>query len=265
MAHNSALIRKVKSTRLEDPSMIQTYRQQVNETIPKVINNRRSQTSKQRVPESSKDINHKMGRISNPFDLAQSSKNAIRVAGGGGAAVTSKYQSRVSLNNQPSKTVRTSVTTASFQKLTTKEIKELKETREFKVIKEPKEIRGFKEPGEIRGFKEPKEIQCFKEPKELKELREHRERKEPRDPKELKELKEPKDSKDSKAKGADKSPNLSHRSTRHSTNRTKNYFDKYLKFAFDLSTPDGVQKLENHFFPNQNPNATGSSNLKQEE
>ncbi|XP_044251036.1 small ribosomal subunit protein bS6 [Drosophila takahashii] len=250
MAHNSTLIRKAKTTRLENPSIAQTYRQQVDEygpskdKISKVSNNRRTKTSKQQMPEPPKDIIHNMSRMSNPFDMAQSSKNAIRVAGGGGAAVTSKYQSRVTLNSQPSKTVRPSVTTASFQKLTPKEIKELKETKEFKV------------------FKEPKEIRCFKEPKELKELREHKEQKEPR---ELKEPKEPKETKDPKVKGADKSPHLSHRSTRHNTNRTKNYFDKYLKFAFDLSTPEGVKKLEDHFFPNQIPNATGSLNPKQEE
>ncbi|XP_016931564.2 uncharacterized protein [Drosophila suzukii] len=253
MSHNPTLIRKAKSTRMDNPSMTQAYRQQVNEyglpkeKIPKMSNVRRTKTSKQQVPEPPKDIVHDMSRISNHFDMTQASKNAIRVAGGGNAAVAPKYQSRVHLSDEPSKTVRPPVTTASFQKLTPKEIKELKETKDIKVYKEPKETRGLKEP------------------KESREHREHKEPKESREPKELKELKEPKEP---KTKGGDKSPNLSHRSTRSSTNRTKNYFDKYLKFAFDLSTPEGVQKLEDHFFPNQsfgqNQNPTGSSNLKRE-
>ncbi|KRF98318.1 uncharacterized protein Dwil_GK27145 [Drosophila willistoni] len=52
---------------------------------------------------------------------------------------------------------------------------------------------------------------------------------------------------------ADRAANLiqEHRQKRvkSSNNHTKNFFDKYLKCAYDLSTPEGVRKLEAHFFP----------------
>lgn len=37
--------------------------------------------------------------------------------------------------------------------------------------------------------------------------------------------------------------------TKAQTQNTKIFFDKYLKFAYDLSTPTGVRELEEHFFP----------------
>ncbi|XP_016963282.1 translation initiation factor IF-2 [Drosophila biarmipes] len=257
MSHNSAATRKAKSTRLENPSLTQAHRQQVKdygvpkEKIPKMSNSRRTRTSKHQVPEPPKDIDQHMSQLCKHFEVAQASKNSIRVAGGGNAAVAPKYQSRVNLNNQPSKLVRPSVTSTSLLKPTPKEIKEFRETKDIAIVKEPRETRGLKEA------KESREARDYREPKDYKEARE------PRDPKELKESKDP------KAKAAEKSPSHSHRSTRSSTNRTKNYFDKYLKFAFDLSTPEGVQKLEDHFFPNQSfgqsQNPSGNSNLKREE
>jgi len=39
--------------------------------------------------------------------------------------------------------------------------------------------------------------------------------------------------------------------TKNQSHNTKVFFDKYLKFAYDLSTPTGVRQLEEHFFPNQ--------------
>ncbi|KAH8412811.1 hypothetical protein KR009_005878 [Drosophila setifemur] len=105
--------------------------------------------------------------------------------------------------------------------------------------------------------KESKDIKEFKAHKESKEPREHRE---PKEPKKHKDSNEPKET---KVKGESKS--LSHR---HTTSRSKSYFDKYLKFAFDLSTPEGVKQLEAHFFPNQpseqNPLSTGNSSQRQE-
>ncbi|XP_016976006.1 uncharacterized protein LOC108042303 [Drosophila rhopaloa] len=258
MAHNAALTRKAKSTRLENPPMSQTYRQQANdvgmpkEKVPKMSNNRRNKSSKQQVQDSPTTQSKAVGQMSH-FDLTRASKNPIRAAGGGGAAaVAPKYQSKVNLSNQQSKTLRTPVlSTGRAQKLTPKEIKEFRETEEFKMLNEPKEIRELKEAREFRDFKE------------LKEAKEHKTLHEP------KESKEHKESKDSRLRGAPKSPNLSHRNSRHNSNRTKNYFDKYLKFAFDLSTPDGVQKLEAHFFPNQSfeqaPNTTGNLNFRREE
>ncbi|TDG49936.1 hypothetical protein AWZ03_003712 [Drosophila navojoa] len=41
--------------------------------------------------------------------------------------------------------------------------------------------------------------------------------------------------------------------TKNQSHNTKIFFDKYLKFAYDLSTPDGVRQLEAHFFPTDNP------------
>lgn len=40
--------------------------------------------------------------------------------------------------------------------------------------------------------------------------------------------------------------------TKNQSHNTKIFFDKYLKFAYDLSTPDGVRQLEAHFFPADN-------------
>lgn len=37
--------------------------------------------------------------------------------------------------------------------------------------------------------------------------------------------------------------------SKNQSHNTKIFFDKYLKFAYDLSTPDGVRQLEAHFFP----------------
>ncbi|KAH8377301.1 hypothetical protein KR093_004746, partial [Drosophila rubida] len=39
--------------------------------------------------------------------------------------------------------------------------------------------------------------------------------------------------------------------TKNQSHNTKVFFDKYLKFAYDLSTPTGVRQLEEHFFPNE--------------
>ncbi|XP_017847197.1 uncharacterized protein LOC108603151 [Drosophila busckii] len=39
--------------------------------------------------------------------------------------------------------------------------------------------------------------------------------------------------------------------TKQQIAHTKLFFDKYLKFAYDLSTPEGVRKLEAHFFPGE--------------
>ncbi|KAH8392816.1 hypothetical protein KR215_001855, partial [Drosophila sulfurigaster] len=46
-------------------------------------------------------------------------------------------------------------------------------------------------------------------------------------------------------------PEAAQRSTRtkNQSHNTKVFFDKYLKFAYDLSTPSGVRQLEEHFFP----------------
>ncbi|KAI8043093.1 hypothetical protein M5D96_004419 [Drosophila gunungcola] len=242
MAINAGLTRKTKCTRLENPPMSQSYRQQVNddfgqpkEKIPKMSNNRRNKSSKQQVQDPPTTRTKAVGPDTNQmnyFDQTRASKNPIRAVGGGGGAavVAQKYQSRLDLNNQASKTIRPPETSGSIQKLTLKEIREFKEP---KLVKEPKETR---------------ELQETKEFKELKELREPQAHKAP---------------KDAREKVANKSPN---RASRHNSNRTKNYFDKYLKFAFDLSTPEGVQQLDAHFFPNQSigqdPNAPASSNLK---
>ncbi|XP_017120655.1 uncharacterized protein LOC108141687 [Drosophila elegans] len=239
-----AMTRKAKCTRLENPPMSQSYRQQVNddfgqpkEKVPKMSNNRRNKSSKQQVQDPPTTRTKAVGPDTNQmnyFDLTRASKNPIRAFGGGGGAavVAQKYQSRLDLNNQTSKTIRPPVTTGSIQKLTPKEIREFRESKELKSAMEPKETR---------------ELQETKEFKELKELREPQAHKAP---------------KDAREKVANKSPN---RASRHNSNKTKNYFDKYLKFAFDLSTPEGVQKLDAHFFPNQSigqdPNAPASSNL----
>ncbi|XP_017082360.2 uncharacterized protein LOC108115435 [Drosophila eugracilis] len=238
MANNSSMIHKTKSSRLENPSIAQTYKRQVNqyglvqEKIPKMSNNRRTKSSKQLVPEPStshnKDITHKKGTIQDISRISHRLESA---------SVAPKPQTRVTLNNQPSKAAPLPVTKPSSQKLTPREIGELKETTKIKLFKDLKEIRGINEP------------------KKFKELREY---------KESRELKDLKGTKDVKLKGVDKPANPGHRSTRHNSNRTNNFFDKYLKFAFDLSTPEGVKKLEEHFFPNQSvdPTATDSSNLK---
>ncbi|KAH8367026.1 uncharacterized protein LOC110187315 [Drosophila serrata] len=98
----------------------------------------------------------------------------------------------------------------------------------------------------------PKESRALKEQTEIKNNKEH------------KDLKEAKAHKEPQPKGADKSPNLSHRHSRHQSERTKNYFDKYLKFAFDLSTPEGVKQLEAHFFPNKDLSGAGTSTNREE-
>ncbi|SPP79447.1 uncharacterized protein LOC117582579 [Drosophila guanche] len=56
-------------------------------------------------------------------------------------------------------------------------------------------------------------------------------------------LKKSKGSKEVRAKPRSKSPSP------EKSNRNKSFFDKYLKFAYDLSTPEGVRQLEAHFFP----------------
>lgn len=55
-------------------------------------------------------------------------------------------------------------------------------------------------------------------------------------------------------------PEASHRQirTKNQSHNTKVFFDKYLKFAYDLSTPTGVRQLEEHFFPNQSNGMTHS-------
>ncbi|EDW64469.1 uncharacterized protein [Drosophila virilis] len=66
-------------------------------------------------------------------------------------------------------------------------------------------------------------------------------------------------------KSPDKAEPAAHRQirTKNQSHNTKMFFDKYLKFAYDLSTPDGVRQLEAHFFPaevHQNkPNARKKS------
>ncbi|XP_017859437.1 PREDICTED: uncharacterized protein LOC108611360 [Drosophila arizonae] len=40
--------------------------------------------------------------------------------------------------------------------------------------------------------------------------------------------------------------------SKNQSHNTKIFFDKYLKFAYDLTTPDGVRQLEAHFFPADN-------------
>ncbi|XP_064535157.1 uncharacterized protein LOC135426098 [Drosophila montana] len=52
-------------------------------------------------------------------------------------------------------------------------------------------------------------------------------------------------------KSPDKAEPAAHRQirTKNQSHNTKVFFDKYLKFAYDLSTPDGVRQLEAHFFP----------------
>lgn len=63
--------------------------------------------------------------------------------------------------------------------------------------------------------------------------------------------------------------------TKAQSQNTKMFFDKYLKFAYDLSTPTGVRELEEHFFPTNanamrgdqqrskvNPHAKGDSGEK---
>ncbi|KAH8249386.1 hypothetical protein KR032_009144 [Drosophila birchii] len=104
-------------------------------------------------------------------------------------------------------------------------------------------------PKEIRALREQVEVKDFKNTKEYKDV---------------KEAKTPKEPKETQAKGADKSPNLSHRHSRHQSDRTKNYFDKYLKFAFDLSTPEGVKQLEAHFFPDKDLSGAGTSANREE-
>ncbi|EDV99345.1 uncharacterized protein LOC6566551 [Drosophila grimshawi] len=54
---------------------------------------------------------------------------------------------------------------------------------------------------------------------------------------------------------------------KNQSHNSKVFFDKYLKFAYDLSKPDGVRQLEAHFFPaehyqikkNANKNDSGDS------
>ncbi|KAH8263540.1 hypothetical protein KR044_010262, partial [Drosophila immigrans] len=38
---------------------------------------------------------------------------------------------------------------------------------------------------------------------------------------------------------------------KNQSHNSKLFFDKYLKFAYDLSTPTGVRQLEDHFFPKE--------------
>ncbi|XP_017022084.1 uncharacterized protein [Drosophila kikkawai] len=101
----------------------------------------------------------------------------------------------------------------------------------------------------------PKESRTVREQTELKDLKNS---KVYRDPKEAKPIKEP------QPKGADKTPHASHRHSRHQSDRTKTYFDKYLKFAFDLSTPEGVKQLEAHFFPDKDLVGAGTSGNREE-
>ncbi|XP_017043884.1 uncharacterized protein LOC108089913 [Drosophila ficusphila] len=254
MAQNIISTRKSKSTRLEMPPMSPTYRQYDNDyglpkdKIPKMSKRRSNKSSMQPFEEPPIFVNDK---IKNHCDhLPRPSKNPIKRTEGS-VSMSSKYQSRDNMSNISSKTVDSSVTTGSFRKRTPNEIKEQKESKEIKVNKEAKQIQDFRDTKEFKEFKEHREHKTGKEPRESKE------------PKEIKEHKE------SRVKGGAKSPTISHRTSRHNTNHTKNYFDKYLKFAFDLTTPEGVRKLEEHFFPNQplgqDPNATGSSNLNRQE
>ncbi|EDV54539.2 uncharacterized protein LOC6548831 [Drosophila erecta] len=256
MAFNSAPHRKAKPTRLKNPLVSTAYQQQGNdcglskEKVPKMgakRSTRNEALSKAQAAEpTAKDTVHDMSRISNHIELARASKNPIRAAGGGNAQVAPRYQSGVSVGSQPLNTVRASVPRASHPKLAPKEVRDGREAKEL-VFNDP---HGSKE---VAGPKEAKGFRHCRAPTDQKELKEPKEPREPKQPM-------PMESKDQKARCADKSPNITARTARHNTNRTKNYFDKYLKFAFDLSTPEGIQKLEAHFFPDQDPTAPGSSN-----
>ncbi|EDX05629.1 protein spalten [Drosophila simulans] len=233
MAHNSTLQRKAQNS-----GMTPTFPQLGNgcglakEKVPKMSTKRLTRPSKNQAGEPApKDTIHDNARICNYFDLTRASKNPIRAAGGGNTQVAPKYQVAVSVSNAP---VRSTVPRATAPNLASKEVRDCKETREL-IFKDLKDARAAMEPKDFRHVKEPKD------------------QKEPKEPKEPKAPKEPKESKDLKGNVARQNPN-----------RTKNYFDKYLQFAFDLSTPDGVQKLEDHFFPNQNRTASGSSNSNRE-
>ncbi|KAH8325902.1 hypothetical protein KR067_009929 [Drosophila pandora] len=249
MAHNATMSRKSKALRTDLPSI---YHQQPQtqpqddmgpprEKISKlnasrdVHHLRRCMTTKHCVVDcsskNSKVIVHDLNRmdVDQHIDLGHAAKHTFRTMGGGGGAAAAaaaisaaaasgsqKYQSKVSLSKEASKTTRSSIATSSVKKQPASPAKDF---RDLKVSKDVKEIKEFKE---------------------LREAREHKELK-PHKDKEIKEVKSPKG-------------NHTHRHPRHTTaNRTKTYFDKYLKFAFDLSTPEGVKQLEDHFFPNPQP------------
>ncbi|KAL7740305.1 hypothetical protein ACLKA6_018751 [Drosophila palustris] len=59
--------------------------------------------------------------------------------------------------------------------------------------------------------------------------------------------------KESKSPEKPEKPETSQRQirTKNQSHNTKVFFDKYLKFAYDLSTPTGVRQLEEHFFPKE--------------
>lgn len=229
MAHNPTGTRKSKSTRFEHPSKTHQVNdiEQPKEKVPRMTISREGHrrvkaTSQQVLDTPSKIIVKDLHRLG-VCQMVSVSKSQARATGGGtGAPGGQKYHRDPSLTPPSAKTTRSSVTTASGQKLT------------------PKESLGF------RTLTEHKDYKTLKEFKELKE------------PKPQKEPKEP------QAKGAEKSPNVSHRHSRHQAERTKNYFDKYLKFAFDLSTPEGVKQLEAHFFPDQDPSGAGTSTNRQD-
>ncbi|KAH8317822.1 hypothetical protein KR074_011163 [Drosophila pseudoananassae] len=237
MAHNSSMFRKIKAPRTDLPSIYQHQPQPqddmgpTREKAPKLNSSRdayqlrRCKATKnfgvvEDSSKTSKVIVHDLNRmeVDQHIEVKNASKHTFRTMGGGGAAAVSattasgsqKFQSKVSLTNQASKTTRSSIVTSNVKKQQHSPDMEYKDS---KVIKEVKEI---KESKEARG---PKETKPHKD----------------------KEAKTPKG-------------NHSHRSSRHTTaNRTKTYFDKYLKFAFDLSTPEGVKQLEDHFFPTPHP------------
>ncbi|KAH8240888.1 hypothetical protein KR026_006836 [Drosophila bipectinata] len=241
MAHNASMLRKLKTPRTDLPSLYRLQPQPQDdmgpsrEKIPK-LNSSRDAYQLRRCKaiknfgvvedpaKTSKVIVHDLNQmeVDQHTELKNASKQTFRTMGGGGAAATAaavsattasgsqKYQSKVSLSNQASKTTRSSIVTSNVKKQQHSpdtEYKDSKVTKEVKEIKESKEAR------------EPKETKPHKD----------NEAKSPRG-------------------------NHSHRSSRNTTaNRTKTYFDKYLKFAFDLSTPEGVKQLEDHFFPTPHP------------
>lgn len=175
---------------------------------------------------NSKVIVHDLNRmdVDQHIDLGHAAKHTFRTMGGGGgaaaaAAAVSAAAASGSQKYQSNPTKETSKTTRSSMATSGVKKKPASPTKDYTDLKVSKDVKEFKE---------------------LREAREHKESK-PHKDKEIKEAKSPKGT-------------HSHRHPRHTTaNRTKTYFDKYLKFAFDLSTPEGVKQLEDHFFPNPQP------------
>ncbi|KAH8281422.1 hypothetical protein KR054_000405 [Drosophila jambulina] len=227
MAHNSTVLtRKSKSSRTGYASRSQqiTDNEPPKEKVPKMTSTR---DVRGKVPTTATKITATDLHRLGVCQMVSPSKTPGRAAGGGGGGATpgQKYHREQSYTSSPPKTTRA---TSTAQKLTPKESRAVREQTEFKDFKSTKEYKDLKE---AKAFKE---VKAFKEPKDLQ------------------------------PKGADRSPNLSHRHARHQSDRTKNYFDKYLKFAFDLSTPEGVKQLEAHFFPDKDLSGAGTSTNREE-